>query len=104
MSGIPSTEAERGLARLAQRSAAWTEKWFPDSYVFALAGLVIVSLAAMVNGSSPVTVAETFGGGFWDLAKFTLQAAMVVLTGCVVATSPPVARLIQRIAMLPSTP
>ncbi|EBF6878217.1 short-chain fatty acid transporter, partial [Salmonella enterica subsp. enterica serovar Saintpaul] len=89
---------------MAQRSAAWTEKWFPDSYVFALAGLVIVSLAAMVNGSSPVTVAETFGGGFWDLAKFTLQAAMVVLTGCVVATSPPVARLIQRIAMLPSTP
>jgi short-chain fatty acids transporter len=58
----------------------------------------------MANGSSPVHVAETFGGGFWDLATFTLQMAMVVLTGYVVATSPPVARIIERIALYPSTP
>jgi len=104
MSTISGIDQERGLARLAQRSAAWTEKWFPDAYVFALAGVVLVSVAAMVNGSSPVTVAETFGGGFWDLATFTLQMAMVVLTGYVVATSPPVARIIERIALHPSTP
>ena len=65
---------------------------------------MLVSVAAMVNGSSPVHVAETFGGGFWDLATFTLQMAMVVLTGYVVATSPPVARIIERIALYPSTP
>jgi short-chain fatty acids transporter len=104
MSTTSTTEHEKGLARLAQRTAAWTEKWFPDAYVFALAGVVLVSVAAMVNGSSPLTVAETFGGGFWDLAEFTLQMAMVVLTGYVVATSAPVARIIERIAMLPSTP
>src|SRR6478609_7229214 len=104
MSTLSETQEERGLARLAQRSAAWTEKWFPDAYVFALAGVVLVSVAAMLNGSSPVTVAETFGGGFWDLATFTLQMAMVVLTGYVVATSPPVARIIERIALYPSTP
>ena len=63
-----------------------------------------MSLAATVNGANPVTVAETFGDGLWDLAKFTLQAAMVVLTGYVVATSPPVARIIERIAKFPSTP
>ena len=99
-----STEHEKGLARLAQRTAGWTEKWFPDAYVFALAGVVIVSVAAMVNGASPVTVAQTFGDGFWDLAPFTLQMAMVVLTGYVVATSPPVARIIERIALYPTTP
>ena len=66
MSTISGTDQERGLARLAQRSAAWTEKWFPDAYVFALAGVVLVSVAAMANGSSPAHVAETFGGGFWD--------------------------------------
>jgi len=95
---------ERGLARWAQRSAAWTERWFPDAYVFALAGVVLVSVAALVNGSSPQTVAGTFGDGFWDLTAFTLQMAMVVLTGYVVASSPPVARLIARIALVPSTP
>lgn len=70
MSRVASNDGERGLARLAQRSAAWTEKWFLDAYVFALAGVVIVSLAAMVNGSSPDTVAEMFGGGPGDLANF----------------------------------
>jgi short-chain fatty acids transporter len=95
---------ERGLARFAQRSAAWTEKWFPDAYVFALVGVVVVSVAALVNGSSPKVVAGTFGDGFWDLTAFTLQMAMVVLTGYIVASSPPVARIIARIATYPSTP
>lgn len=99
-----STDApERGLARFAQRSAAWTEKWFPDAYVFALGGVVLIGLAALANGSSPREVAGTFGDGFWDLTAFTLQMAMVVLTGYVVATSPPVARLIERIALVPSS-
>jgi short-chain fatty acids transporter len=34
-----SATDERGLARVAQRMAAWTEKWFPDAYIFALAGV-----------------------------------------------------------------
>jgi short-chain fatty acids transporter len=95
---------ERGLARFAQRLAGWTEKWFPDAYVFALAGVVVIALAALVNGSSPATVVSTFGDGFWDLTAFTLQMAMVVLTGYVVATAAPVARLIERIAVVPSSP
>ena len=100
-SAAPSEE--KGLARFAQRCAAWTEKWFPDAYVFALVGVVVVCVAAMINGSSPATVARTFGDGFWDLTAFTLQMAMVVLTGYIVASSGPVARIIDRIATVPST-
>lgn len=95
---------ERGLARVAQSLAGWTEKWFPDAYIFALVGVVVIAVAAMINGASPVAVVDAFGTGFWDLTAFTLQMAMVVLTGYVVATSPPVARLIERLAMMPSTP
>ena len=51
MSTISDTANERGLARLAQKSAAWTEKWFRDAYVFALAGVILVSVAAMASGS-----------------------------------------------------
>ncbi|MET0999683.1 MAG: TIGR00366 family protein [Marmoricola sp.] len=94
---------ERGLARFAQRLAGWTERWFPDAYVFALIGVVVVTVSALLNGSTPKAVAEAFGGGFWDLAEFTLQMAMVVLTGYIVATSPPAAKAIQRIAGVPST-
>ncbi|MET0703619.1 MAG: TIGR00366 family protein [Mycobacterium sp.] len=96
--------SEKGLARVAQSLAGWTEKWFPDAYVVALAGVVLVAVAAMANGSSPKAVVDAFGDGFWDLTAFTLQMAMVVLTGYVVATCPPVARLIDRLAKLPQTP
>jgi short-chain fatty acids transporter len=94
---------ERGLARLAQRLAAWTEKWFPDAYIFALAGVVLIAVAALAIGASPQSIADSFGNGFWDLTAFTLQMSMVVLTGYVVATSPPVAKLIDRLALVPST-
>ncbi|MGO4648092.1 short-chain fatty acid transporter [Nocardia sp. 2YAB30] len=102
-STIEEVSSEKGLARVAQSLARWTEKWFPDAYVVALAGVFIVAAAALANGSSPQTVANAFGDGFWDLTAFTLQMAMVVLTGYVVATSPPVARLIERLAIVPQT-
>ncbi|WP_280392463.1 short-chain fatty acid transporter [Nocardia brasiliensis] len=98
---IDEASSEKGLARIAQSLAKWTENWFPDAYVVALAGVFIVAVAALANGSSPQTVVTAFGDGFWDLTAFTLQMAMVVLTGYVVATSPPVARLIERLAAVP---
>jgi short-chain fatty acids transporter len=94
---------QKGLARMAQWLAGWTQKWFPDAYIFALAGVVLVAVAALAIGASPKAVADAFGNGFWDLTAFTLQMAMVVLTGYVVATSPPVARMIDRLALVPST-
>ncbi|MGU3431989.1 short-chain fatty acid transporter [Actinomycetes bacterium M1A6_2h] len=95
---------EKGLARTAQALARGTEKWFPDAYIFALVGVLVVAVAAFANGSSPQNVVDAFGNGFWDLTAFTLQMAMVVLTGYVVATSPPVAKLITRLAQVPKSP
>lgn len=100
-SPTPEVTRETRLSRVAQAIAGWTEKWFPDAYVFALVGVVVVAVAALLNGSSVATVATTFGGGFWDLTAFTLQMAMVVLGGYVVATSPPMARVINWLALRP---
>lgn len=102
-STIEEASSEKGLARVAQLLARWTEKWFPDAYVVALAGVFLVAVAALANGSSPKAVVNAFGDGFWDLTAFTLQMAMVVLSGYVVATSPPIARLIDRLATVPQT-
>src|SRR6478736_1919571 len=94
---------QKGLALMAEKLAGWTQKWFPDAYIFALAGVLLVATAALAIGASPKAVVDSFGNGFWDLTAFTLQMAMVVLTGYVVATSPPVARLIDRLALVPAT-
>ncbi|ABY24644.1 short-chain fatty acids transporter [Renibacterium salmoninarum ATCC 33209] len=99
----PSVEPERGLAKFAQSLARWTEKWFPEAYVFALAGVIIVAVAALANGAGPQAITDSFGNGFWDLTAFTLQMAMVVLTGYVVATSAPIAKVITRLAAIPTT-
>jgi len=86
------------MARAALRSAAWAEKWFPDAYVFAVLGVVIVALAAMGFGSTPQATASAFGDGFWSLIPFTMQMAFVVIGGYAVATAPVVARFIDFLA------
>jgi short-chain fatty acids transporter len=93
------------IARLALRLTAWTERWIPDAFIFALLGTVIVGAAAMlVTPSTPVEVLDAWGRGFWDLIPFTLQMALVIITGHVLATSGPMQRLIRLIASWPSTP
>ena len=52
-------------------------------------------------GSSPVQTAQWFGAGFWDLVAFTMQMAMIIITGYAVATSTPVYRIICRLSEIP---
>jgi short-chain fatty acids transporter len=92
---------ESVFARLGLRFTNWAEHWFPDAYVFVALAVAVVALAALINGASPVTVATSFGDGFWSLITFTMQMAMVVISGYVVATSPPAAKLIDGLAGLP---
>ena len=89
------------LSRLGLRFTAWAERWFPDAFVFAAIAVVVVASAALLNGSSPQAVAKSFGDGFWSLIVFTMQMALVAVGGYVVATSPPAARLIRKLAALP---
>ena len=49
-------------------------------------------------------VVDAWGRGFWDLIPFTLQMALVIITGHVLATAPPMTRVIQAVARWPSSP
>ena len=63
--------------------------------------VAVVAVAALVNGATPAAVAASFGDGFWSLITFTMQMVMVVISGYVVATSPPAAKLIDALAGVP---
>jgi short-chain fatty acids transporter len=89
------------LARTALRVSDWAERWFPDAYIFAALGVVIVALAALAIGAGPTATAVAFGDGFWSLIPFTMQMVFIVIGGYVVASSPPVARLIDALAAMP---
>ncbi|WP_312155143.1 iron chelate uptake ABC transporter family permease subunit, partial [Pseudomonas sp.] len=88
-------------ARFALRCSNWAERWFPDSWVFAALAVVLVCIGALVMGAKPTDTAKAFGDGFWSLIPFTMQMAFVVIGGYVVASSPPAARLIDRLARIP---
>lgn len=99
------------LERAAARFTAWAERWIPDAFVFALVATFVVAAAAIATlrgrhgwlGAAGQVV-EIWGGGFWELLPFTLQMALVIVTGYVVATTRPVYRLIARLAVVPRSP
>ena len=92
------------LARLGSRIADLSERYFPDAYVFALAAVVVVALFGLALVESPARVVTAFGEGFWQLVPFTMQMALIIIGGFVVATSPPAHRVIERLASVPKTP
>src|SRR5262249_27870396 len=81
---------------------AWAERWFPDAFIFVAVAVVVVTLAALVNGAPLSAVSQAFGDGFWSLITFTMQMAFVAIGGYVVATSTPAERLIRRLAQMPN--
>jgi short-chain fatty acids transporter len=99
------TEQPGPVARAALALTDWSERWLPDAFIFALIATVLVVAAALIaTASSIVQVVDAWGRGFWELIPFTLQMALIIITGHVLATSPPMGRLIRLIASWPRTP
>src|ERR1700682_3515175 len=100
-----ATEQPGAVARLASALTAWTERWVPDAFIFALLATVVIVIAGWTaTGSTFPQVIDSWGRGFGDLIPFTLQMALIIITGQVLATSPPMGRLIRRVAAWPQSP
>ena len=91
------------MQRFAIKVSDWSEKWFPDSYIFALLGVIIVAIASMAIGAPAQQVALSFGDGFWSLIPFTLQMCMLIVVGYVVSVSKPIKFIIQWLAKIPKS-
>ncbi len=109
----PPDDAQGLLARLAARFTAWAERWIPDAFVFALVGhrrwwpsrpRHRCCCRRRTRPTPRSRWSTLWGGGFWELLPFTLQMALVIITGYVVATTRPVYRLIVRARRVPKSP
>src|SRR5258708_8775810 len=99
------TEQPGAVARAALALTDWTERWVPDAFIFALMATVLVIGAALA--ATPATLMQTvdaWGRGVWDLIPFTLQMALVIITGHVLATSPPTGPVIRPTPSRPPPP
>lgn len=92
------------LRAVGRRFEAFFRATTPDPFVLAvgLTALVFV-LAMLIEGTAPLDVVRAWQGdaGFFSLLAFTMQMALILVTGHALAATPPVRRLIERIAEMP---
>src|SRR5262252_7624561 len=76
-------------------------RWVPNSFVIAcLLTLITFALVIGVAGKSFLDAEGYWAKGFWELLELTMQLALIVMTGYIVAVSPLMSRLLERVAAL----
>ena len=89
------------LKALSRPAVKLVERYLPDPYIFVLLLTVIAAAAAIaVERQTPLAVLRFWGDGFWNLLTFSMQMLLVLVTGFMLASSPPVSRLLQKLAGL----
>lgn len=93
------------ISRVAFRIAEWSNRWVPSAFTIAcLLTLVVFAAGASLTGASLGQIIGYWGQGFWSLLEFSMQMALIVMTGYVVAVTPSVQRLLERAAGIPRSP
>ncbi|MBE0488770.1 MAG: short-chain fatty acid transporter [Halomonas sp.] len=93
------------LKALSRPAVKLVERYLPDPYIFVLLLTLIAAVAAIaVERQTPLAVMRMWGDGFWNLLTFSMQMLLVLVTGFMLASSPPVKKLLQRLAALAKGP
>lgn len=93
------------LKFISKPAVKLVERYLPDPYIFVLLLTLIAAVAAIaVERQTPLAVLRMWGDGFWGLLTFSMQMLLVLVTGFMLASSPPVKRLLQKIASTAKSP
>ncbi|MDR6773647.1 TIGR00366 family protein [Azospirillum sp. BE72] len=94
----PITPISRALTWLVSR-------YLPDPLIFAIILTVLTfGFAWWLTPSGPVDLVRMWGNGFWNLLAFSMQMALVLVTGHALASSEPVRNVMGRVASIAKTP
>ena len=94
-----------GLARTASTLAPVSARYVPDAFAIAcVLSLLTLLLGILVGGATPEKAVLAWGNGFWSLLSFSMQIAVVIFAGYVLAVAPPVQRLLDGLAGIARTP
>ncbi len=81
------------------------QKYLPEPFIFAIILTFVSILVAMpVCHQSIVEVVTNWGGGVWNLLGFSMQMALVLVTGATLAAAPLIKKGISKLASMPKTP
>ena len=80
-------------------------KYLPEPFIFAIILTFVAILVAIpVCHQSVMEVVCNWGGGVWNLLGFSMQMALVLVTGATLAAAPFIKKGISRLASMPKTP
>ncbi len=110
MANSDQTGDQGFLRNLGAGLTNWTEKWIPDSFVIVLILTMIAYILALIWGfGKDVGFSDrlyggihAWGKGFWVYLKFAMQMCLIMMTGYILALSPPVRRLLDGLAGAPN--
>ncbi|EGM70815.1 short-chain fatty acid transporter [Shewanella sp. HN-41] len=87
------------LTKAAKPLVKLVDRYLPDPYIFVLLLTLVVLVAAMVaEHKTPLEVINYWGDGFWTLLSFSMQMLLVLVAGFMLASSPPIKKLLDAIA------
>ncbi|MGI3167617.1 short-chain fatty acid transporter [Pseudooceanicola sp. C21-150M6] len=93
------------METITNLSVRVVQRWLPSAYVLALLLTAVVFVLGMVvGGQSPMAMAGFWGAGFSKLFTFGMQMVLVLLTGYVLAMTPPVQAMLTGLTNMASTP
>lgn len=103
---MSNVKKKRGIIEsLANASTMVMQKFLPDAYIFAVILTIIVFLAALISTKqSFIAVVGHWGKGVWGILAFSMQMVLVLVTGHVLALSPPFKKLLDHLSNIPKTP
>lgn len=88
----------RGCVKLVQN-------YLPDPFLFAVILTIIVFVSGMIfTAQGPMDMVKHWAGGFWNLLAFSMQMALVLVTGHTLASTPIVKRGLTALAKPCNTP
>jgi short-chain fatty acids transporter len=98
-------QKQTGLQKVSQFFVALLQRYLPDPFIFAIVLTFVVFLFVMPStGQGPMQVVNAWAGGFWNLLSFSMQMAMVVVTGHAMASAPAFKRKLAMLAGVANTP
>ncbi len=93
------------LRALSRPAVVMMDRYLPDPFIFVLILTIVAAAAAMLfEGAGPMQVVQFWGDGFWGLLTFSMQMLLILVTGFILASSPPVKKFLAYLASLANTP
>ncbi|TMP11695.1 short-chain fatty acid transporter [Pseudoalteromonas sp. S3178] len=92
------------LNKIATPFTKLVERYLPDPFIFVILLSIITLLgASLFTPSTSIEVINTWGSGFWNLLSFAMQMLLVLITGFMLASTPPINKLLEKLATLANT-